>query len=49
MGYNVIARLENINPNIIAIGKIMIDIGNYVPKDLCAGDLVAFKCSRLDV
>ena len=49
MGYKVIARLENINPNIVALGKIMIDIGNNVPKDLYVGDLLSFKCSRLDV
>ena len=44
MVYNVIGCLENINPNIISIGKLMIDIGNDAPKDLLKGDFIAFKC-----
>ena len=49
MGYNVIGRLKSINPHIVAVGNIMIDIGNDAPKDLCKGDFISFKCSRLDM
>jgi hypothetical protein len=47
--YAITGRLVGLKPNIVEIGNIVIDIGNYIPKDLHIGNLISFRCSRLDI
>ena len=47
--YKLIGKLINKSVGIVAIGKICIEIGSYIPNDIREGEFIEFECNRLDI
>lgn len=44
-----IAKVKNLNESIVSIGNLLIKIDGILPGWVDEGDLIEFKCARLDI
>ena len=49
LGYRIVGVLRSVDPPIVAVGGLAIEIEEQLPGDLRINDRVEFYCSRLDL
>ncbi|MEA5503650.1 hypothetical protein VB735_11125 [Halotia wernerae UHCC 0503] len=49
LGYEILARVKNVENNLLQVGAILIELDVNLPGDFKVNDCIKFTCGRLDI